>query len=224
MKAILSLLAVPFLLAATASADLIVELKIESPMMNTNTTMKMKGDKMRADVDGGPTGQMSTITDAKTGDVVTLMHAQKMAMKISAAQMKQSLDQLKAAGGLKDGAAAVAPKATGEKEKVGDYDCEIYTWSDGNTSAKFWVAKNHPKADALKAFSKQMRNAVPGAKMGPDESELPGPAVKSEVTSQGQKITSTLVSVKEQDLDAKDFEVPADYKSMALPSGLGGGK
>jgi hypothetical protein len=149
------------------------------------------------------------------------MHAQKMAMKISAAQMKASLDQLKAAGGLKDGA-ATAPKATGEKEKVGDYDCDIYTWTDGNTTARFWVAKNHPKADALKAFSKQMRSAVAGAQMGPDESTLPGPAIKSEVTAQGQKITSTLVSVKEQDLDAKDFEVPADYKSMALPGAPGG--
>jgi hypothetical protein len=41
--------------------------------------------------------------------------------------------------------------------------------------------------------------------------------------SQGQKITTSLVSVKEQDVDAKDFEVPADYKSMDLPKGLGGG-
>ena len=58
--------------------------------------------------------------------------------------------------------------------------------------------------------------------MGPDQSALPGPSLKSEVMAQGQKITSSLVSVKEQDLDAKEFEVPADYKSMALPDGLGG--
>ena len=221
MKAFLSLLAVPFLLVATASADLIVEMKIESPALNTNTTMKVKGDKMRADVNGGPTGAMSTITDGKTGDMVTLIHAQKMAMKISAAQMKATMDQMKAQAGFKDGAAA-APKATGQSEKIGDYDCDIYTWNDGNTSAKFWVAKNHPQAAALKAFSKQMRQAIPGAQMGPDESSLPGPTIKSEVMSQGQKITSTLVSVKEQDVDAKEFEVPADYQSMALPSGLGG--
>jgi hypothetical protein len=134
--------------------------------------------------------------------------------------MKATTDQLKAASGLKEGSAV--PQATGQMEKVGDYDCEIYTWTDGNTSAKFWVAKNHPQAAALKAFYKQMRSAMPGAQMGPDQSALPGPAVKSEVMAQGQKITSSLVSVKEQDLDAKEFEVPADYKSMALPSGLGG--
>jgi hypothetical protein len=221
MKAFLSLLAVPFLLVATASADLIVEMKIESPMMNADTTMKMKGDKLRTDVASGPAGAMSTITDGKTGDMVTLMHAQKMAMKISAAQMKATMDQLKAQSGLKDGASA--PQASGQMEKVGPYDCEIYTWTDGNMSAKFWVAKNHPQAAALKAFYKQMRSAMPSAQMGPDQSALPGPSVKSEIMSQGQKITTSLVSVKEQDVDAKDFEVPADYKSMDLPEGLGGG-
>ncbi len=40
---------------------------------------------------------------------------------------------------------------------------------------------------------------------GPDSSSIPGVAVKTELTNQGQTITTTILSVKEQDVDAKEF-------------------
>jgi hypothetical protein len=39
---------------------------------------------------------------------------------------------------------------------------------------------------------------------------------------QGTKITSTINSIKEQDVDAKEFEVPAGYQSMSLPGAPAG--
>jgi hypothetical protein len=39
----------------------------------------------------------------------------------------------------------------------------------------------------------------------------------------GNKTTITIVSVKEQNVDAKEFEAPADYQAMSLP-GLPGAK
>ena len=123
----------------------------------------------------------------------------------------------------KGGATAAAVKDTGEKEKVGDYNCEIYTWTDGGTTSKLWVTKDHPQAAALKALEKQMRSGFFGAmQSGPDTTSLPGVAVKTEVTAQGQKITTTVLSVKEQDVDVKEFDVPAGYQSMTMPGAAPG--
>jgi hypothetical protein len=58
-----------------------------------------------------------------------------------------------------------------------------------------------------------------GMQMGPDTSTLPGPAIKTETSVQGTKITSTINSIKEQNIDAKEFDVPAGYQTMALPTG-----
>jgi len=216
MKAFLSVLAVPFLLAATASADWVIESNIESAQINSNTTMKVKGDKFRMDIANGPAGAMSTILDTAGGGAIQMMHAQKMAMKLSAAQLKQSLDAASQKAGTGGG---TAPKATGQKEKIGDYDCEIYTWANGPTSARLWVAKDHPQAAALKEVEKKMRASFPGAAQGgPDTSALPGAAIKTEITTGAQKMTTTILSVKEQPVDAKEFELPADYQVISMPS------
>jgi hypothetical protein len=222
MKALLSALAATAILITTASADWVIESKIESPQLNTDTTTKVKGDKLRVDIASGPAGAMSSIVDTKTGDSIQLIHGQKMAVKTNAAVLKQAMEAAKAKSGVKDGASPEL-KATGESEKIGDNDCAIYTWTDGTTSSKLWVAKNHPQAAALKAFEKQMRTGFFGAmQMGPDTTALPGPAIKTETTAQGMKITSTINSIKEQDVDAKEFDVPAGYQSMALPTAPGG--
>jgi len=221
MKAFLSAIAAFAIFITTASADWVIESKIESPQLNTATTTKVKGDKLRVDIPEGPAGAMSSIVDTKTGDSVQLIHAQKMAVKTNAAVLKQAMEAAKQKTGATAGASA-APTATGESEKVGEYDCAVYTWTDGKITSKLWVAKNHPQAAALKAFEKQMRSGFfGGMQMGPDTTVLPGPAIKTETTMQGAKITSTITSIKEQDVDAKEFDVPAGYQSMAMPSAPG---
>lgn len=219
MKAFLATAVVTLTFVVTASADWVVESKIESPMMNTTTTTKIKGDKVRTDMAAGPMGAMSSIIDTTTGDSIQLVHGQKMAMKTSAAQMKQAMEMAKQAAGAKADIAAVKPQTTGQKEKVGDYDCEIWTWSVGDTSAKFWVALNHPQAAALKEMDKKMRAGVLGGmQSGPDTTLLPGPAIKTEMSAMGMKTTMSILSIKEQAVDAKEFEVPTGYQNMAMPA------
>jgi hypothetical protein len=219
MKALLTALAASAIFITTASADWVIESKIESPQLTSDTTTKVKGDKLRVDIASGPVGAMSSIVDTKTGSAVQLVHSQKMAVKTSSAQLKQAMDAAKQKAGVKDGAAAPPLKATGQSEKVGDYDCEIYTWTDGNTTSKLWVAKNHPQAAALKAFEKQMKSGFfGGMQIGPDTTTLPGPAIKTETTTQGNTVTNTISSIKEQDVDAKEFDVPAGYQTMELPA------
>lgn len=223
MKTPAALLALA-LFATPAFADWVIESKVENPMMNTNTVTKVKGDKVRTDMATGPMGAMSSIIDTASGDSVQLIHAQKMAMKTSAAQMKQAMEMAKQASGVKADAAAVKPQATGQKEKVGAYDCEIWSWTAADTTAKFWVALNHPQAAALKEIDKKTRaGALAGMQTGPDTTLLPGPAIKTEISAAGTKTTMTILSVKEEAVDAKEFDVPAGYNAMAMPA-LPGGK
>jgi len=56
--------------------------------------------------------------------------------------------------------------------------------------------------------------------VAPDVNTLPGMVVKTQMEVNGQKITSTLVSVKEDSVDASIFQTPKDYQQMTQP-GLG---
>lgn len=221
-------LLVPAVLAiftVAASADLVIESKIESPQMNSNVTTKLKDGKMRADMNG-PLGAMSAIMEP-TGDSVQLIHPQKMAMKTSAEQIKQAIEMSKKlAGATPDAAAAqTPPKATGQKEKVGDYECEIYTWSGSGVNSRFWIALNHPQGPLLKSAEEQMRKGTMGfAGSGPDVSKLPGPALKTEtVMANGMKTVATILSIKEATVDPADFQVPKDYQTMDMSKLPGAG-
>ena len=222
MKVLLAALTLPLVLAYTASADWVIESKIESPQLNSNTVTKVKGSKMRVDIPSSPMGAMSSIIDSNSGDTLQLVHAQKMAVKTTAAQMKQAMEMAMNAAGKKPDATAPPVKPTGEKEKVGDFDCDIYSWTDGTTTVKLWVAKNHPNAAGLKALEQQMKKGVLGSlQQGPDTTTLPGPAIKTEINSGGTKTVTTVVSVKEENVDAKEFDLPAGYQSMAMPGAPG---
>jgi hypothetical protein len=225
MKRTLLLLTLVFT-AAASRADLVIEQKMESSMMNGDVTLKVKGDKMRMDMTAGPAGAMSTIMDMATGDSITLMHAQKMAMKVSGAQAKQMMDAMKQ---QREAAGAAAPKLedTGKKEKVGEYNAEIYTWTGSGVKQTLWVSKEVPNYEKIKEQMLKLNDSPFGgvAKgMSPDMAKLPGLVVKTQMEMPqmpGQKITTTLVSVKEQPVDDSTFAPPSDYQQMnqpALPS------
>lgn len=219
MKHPVACLAALCLFASPAFADWVIESQIESPQMNSKTTIKIKGDKMRADIASGPMGAMSSIMDSASGESIQLIHAQKMAMKTTAAQMKAAMEMAKKSAGPQAGGPAAKLQATGQSEKVGDYDCEIWSWTDGSVSSKYWIAKNHPQAEALKEVDKKMRSGALGSMSGgPDTSVLPGPVMKTETSANGMTMKTTVLSMKEAPVDAKEFEVPADYQALTMPA------
>jgi hypothetical protein len=221
MKRIIPSLAALFV-ATTAFADWVIEAKVENPQINGTTLTKIKGDKMRSDMQAGPMGATSTIMDTVSGDSSVLMHGQKMVMKTSGAQIKQMFEAGKKAAALdSEQMKKTAPKSTGKTEKVGEFDCEIWTYSDDSVELKYWVAKNHPQAEAMKSLEKKMSMMSQGlqAGAGPDATALPGPAIKTEslLKAMNLKTTMTVLSVKQENVDAKEFEIPSDYKTMAMP-------
>ncbi|MGB7768091.1 MAG: DUF4412 domain-containing protein [Verrucomicrobiia bacterium] len=222
MKRILILSGLAFSLVA-ARADLVLKQNIESAMLNGTVTTQIKGNKIRVDMPATSQGAMSTIMDLNSGDSITLLHPQKIAMKVPGAEIKQMAENMKKAR-MGDETNAPPPKFhdTGKAEKVGGYDAEIYTWSspDG-ASQTVWVAKNFPNYAKIKIQMDKL-NDSPVAQISkgtaPDVNTLPGMVVKTEMEMNGQKVTSTLVSVTEQPVDASIFETPKDYQDMARPS------
>ena len=216
-------LLIPLLATLTAArADLVIEQKMESALQNGNMTMKIKGEKIRTDMEAGPAGAISSIVDITSGDSLTLMHAQKMAMKTSGAQTKQMVEAIKKQlGAAADGKSpASKPTDTGKSEKVGNYNAEIYTWTNPTGTYTFWVAKDFPNYAKIKDQLDKLNKAAAagmGQGMAPDYGALPGMAVKTMIEMSGQKVTTTIVSVKEEPVDAALFDAPKDYQQMAQP-------
>jgi len=202
-----------------ARADFVITEAMQSAEVNGNLTMQIKGDKIRVDMDTSPIGKVSAIMDLKTGDTVSLMPAQKIAMKIPGAQIKQMLESAKKPNkALTDD----SPKLidTGKKDIVGNYQTEIYSYDDTNgMTTTLWVAKDFPDYKEINAEFAQLNNSafadLTKAWNSEDES-LPGMVVKSEVNTGGQKITVTLLSATNENLDASVFETPKDYQVMDM--------
>lgn len=207
-----------FLFAAVIGrADLVIEQKIESQLLNGNSTMKIKGDKARMDMPSPVGGNVTVLMDLKGGQMTTLMHAQKMAMKMNMAQAKQAAEDQQKKTGID--LTKFEKKATGTKEKVGDWECEIVEVKMGGMEGKLWVAKDFPNH---KAIMDQMNriNAAASAGMGMDPSkmDLGGMTVKTEMATPVGKMTTTLVKVSEDPVADSEFTAPADYKEIDMPN------
>jgi Domain of unknown function (DUF4412) len=195
--------------AADARADLVIQQQITITTNNSVATMKIKGTKIRMDMYAGQPQALSTITDLNTGETINLMHNQKMYMKSPVQPMKQARSSGTASR-------TPVPRPTGKTQKVGDYDTELYTWSnDRSITGTVWVAKNYPDYSRIRADFAVLDNAA-GADTDttPALSALPGMVVRSQVTGGGQTITVALILAREWPLDASLFGIPRDYKEL----------
>jgi hypothetical protein len=201
--------------AAGAQADLVTQQQIVTPNYNGVAAIKIKGTRIRMDMYAGQPQALSTITDLNTGEIINLLHSQKLYLKSAGQPMKQA----RPAGTATQ---APVPRPTGKTQKVGDYDTELYTWSNSRgITGTVWVAKNYPDYARIRA-DYAMLDKTPGADtdMTPGLSALPGMVVRSQVTGGGQTITLALISAKEEPLDASVFGIPRDYKEVPKPKPL----
>lgn len=213
MKAIFHVLFISLLAYTTAHADWVVVQKSTTEGQASESTLQIKGDHTR--MDQGK--EMSVIADGAKGTSVMLMHAQKAMVKMDAESIKKLMAQ--AGGALGGNQPAAAPTATGQKEKVGEYDCEIYTWTGALGTGKFWIAKDFPNYKDLNTAQDNLMNAMgnPAAALVPKNSDFPGMAVKSELQIMGKTVTSELVSAKQEPVDEAVFVIPTDYQEMKVP-------
>lgn len=192
------------LLVATsiARADLVMVQETAIAGEKSKTVMSIKGKMVRTDVGD----KSSIIIDTDTGNMITLMHEQKMSMKMDGAMLKAAQAAATPAGEIPQ------PVATGQKEKIGDYECEIYTLSNQGTETKMWIAKDYPGYDKLKMELAAMKKM--GGASAANQPDLPGMAIKTETKAGGITYVTMLVSLKSEPVDDKIFTPPADYKMM----------
>ncbi len=205
-----------FVTAAFARADVTIEQKMESAMMNGNMTMKIKGDNARMDMPSPVGGNVTVIMNMKSGDMTTLMHAQKMAMKMNMNDAKKQTEAAQKAAGI-DASKFEKPKATGTKEKVGAWDAEIYEFSMGGLSGKLWVAKDFPDAQVIKDQINKMSNAASGG-FDPSKLDVPGMTVKTQISTPAGAMTTTLVKVSQDTVADTEFVLPQGYTEMKMPT------
>jgi hypothetical protein len=196
-------------------ADWVLVQRVEGGMQSGAMTVHIKEGKSRVDI----ADQLSTLTDGGSGDVITLLHGQKSYMKIPADRTRALLEKMQS---LKPDSGASSPKLVpaGRKETVEGRECEVFTWAGPGVSATYWVAKDYPKAaDLAAAMEKNLSAGLAGLAGGltPRPSDFPGMVIRAELTINGQKVTTQLVSAEEKPVNPALFEVPSGYKELPTP-------
>jgi hypothetical protein len=147
--------------------------------------------------------------------MITLMHTGRQYLKVAPEQTKAMTEQLQKYRGSEP------PKLqpTGKKEKIGEYDCEIFTTGMGALTATYWIAKDFPNFQNVLAQLDKFQSGTISAmgKVLPDIKEFPGMTMKTEIVLNGKKVTTTVISVKEDNVDPKIFDIPAGYKEITSP-------
>jgi hypothetical protein len=139
-----------------------------------------------------------------------------MAMKMNLADVRKQQEAGQKALGV-DPSKLEKPKPTGQKEKVGEHDTEIFEMNQGSLQARLWIAKDFPNAQSIKDQMNKLSSSMGGGGFDPSKVDVPGMVVKSEVNTPVGKMTITLVSAKEQAVDDKEFVKPEGYQEMQMP-------
>lgn len=197
-----------------ADSNLTILQEISSPGTGnppTVTTTKFKGNKLRVDIPGSA----SVIMDGGKGEMVSLIHAQKMAVPMSA-DMQKMAAQL-AEKSSTDPSEAVQLQPTGRKETLIGLACEEFAGTISGQKATLWVTKEVPE---YKELSQQMLSFAPQFSQSSIASNpaLQGFPVLTELTApDGKKTISRVQAISREAIPDADFEIPAGYRKMEIP-------
>jgi Domain of unknown function (DUF4412) len=198
----------------SARADLTIIQRVDGVGQNGDVTVKIKGDKERIDAPSQPT----RIIDGKTGEMTDLISDQKSFVKISAAQIKAAAESMNLNADKKSGSSKLA--STGKKETINGYETEEYAYETPQFKASFWVASKYPgAADILKQMQAPIAGAWKPSNMGmPDYTDFNGLPIKTVISVGANQVVTTIVSIKQDPLNAGEFEIPKDFQPMKRPS------
>lgn len=186
--------------------------KVEGGGQSAEQTIRIKGDQARCDVGGS----FSLLVDRKGGVTTTLSHPQKGYLTISPERAASMLAQMQKARGSDE---APTLTDTGKTEKLSDHQCGIFTSDLGSVKVTYWLAKDYPNFVALLAQMDVVEsNPLSGAasRVALRTKDLPGMPMKITMEKGGQKVTITLISAKEEPVDAAIFKIPDDYEELAI--------
>ena len=201
-------------IAGLARADIVVVQRVDGAGQSGEQTIRVKDSKARCDIGGGA---VSVIVDRQTGETTTLSHPQRGFLTLTPEANRAMLEKMKHVRGSQQAPPLVA---TGKKEKVGDYQCDIFTADIGAVKMTYWLAKEYPnyqtfisQLDVLE--SAPLASAASG--LAPRTKDLPGMPMKMLMEMSTQKVTISLLSAKEESADPAIFKIPAGYKELPAP-------
>jgi hypothetical protein len=200
-------------LSFSARADLTIVQRVEGAAQNGDVTVKIKGDKERIDAPSQPT----RIIDGKTGEMTDLMNDRKSFVKISAAQIKSAAESVNLNADKKSASPKLTP--TGKKETINGYETEEYAYETPQFKAGFWIATKYPgAADILKQMQAPISGAWKPSNMGmPDYTDFTGLPLKTVISVGADQVVTTIVSIKQDPLNASEFEIPKDFQELKRP-------
>jgi len=220
MPSTLALIAALALPLSLARADLLLVQEVETEGSRTEMTMRIKGSKVRVDA----TPMATSIIDTTTGDMVNLIHPQKMVMRMSGAQLADMAKAFKPATPEKP-VAQPDLKPSGKKETIAGYPAEEYVTEVEGTKMSLWLTKAVPEWEKIVAeLGAMSRGAWAKQFQGPaqvdyDPAKLPGLPVKTEMTPPtGGKVVILFKSMDRKALPDADFAIPEGYKEMQMPA------
>ena len=203
-------------LIGSARGDLTIDQRVEAGSQKGDVTVKVKGDMERIDAPQQPV----RIIDGKKGEMTDLMVDKKSFVRISADQMKAAAETIS-----KFNADKPAPEKkltpTGKKETINGYETEEYVYETPQFKASFWVAPKFPDAQSI---LKQMQAPISGAwkpsNLGmPDYTDFAGLPLKTVISVGSNQVVTTILSIKQDPLNAAEFEVPKDFQEVKPPAG-----
>ena len=208
-------LAICLIPALSARADLTITQKVEGAGQNGDIIVKVKGDKERIEAPSQPT----RIIDGKTGEMADLLNDKKQFLKISAGQMKAAAETINKFDNAKQPLPEKKLKPTGKKETINGYETEEYVFETPQYTASFWVASKYPGfANVLKQLEAPIAGAWKPSNMGmPEYTDFPGVPIRTVIEVGGNKVVTTITSIKEDALAASEFEVPKDFQELKKP-------
>lgn len=198
----------------SARADFTIVQKVEGKGEAKEIVLKIKGDKIR--MEASP--QVTMIVDGRTGDMITLMNAQKKIVRISGDKTKAIADMAAKYSGTTSEKTRIV--ATGKKMTINGYEAEEYIGESKAFKAHYWIAPSFPNGAEI---MKQLQAIVPAAwtdlaKGVMDYRDLPGFPLRTEVNLGDGDVISTLVAIKTDALSEADFVPPKDFTEMKLPN------
>jgi hypothetical protein len=166
-------------------------------MLPAETKVKFSGDIKKIEIDMGP-AKIVALTNGLQESGIVLVDIPMMQKQYAAKTTKEDNDE------LMGGAAAVLSdfKATGEKQKVGLYNAEKYTYKDDKGGAYELWATNDIQ--------------LPAGIIGKDFQGVSGTPVKFTTMRNGIKATITIKDLKEEKTGPLSMDVPPSYELTTM--------
>jgi hypothetical protein len=198
-------------------ADLAIVQKTDGAGQDIETTTNIKLSKMRVD-----TPANVVIMDLKTGALTSLMPAEKKYMKIPSQMAQAVFDSMKKSAADQPQTPPV-PAPTGNKETISGYPCEEYTYNYHGSKLILWLTTALPGYQAalqeMAAAFSQGPMAAMVKSVGVDFATLPGFPIRTVTELKpGETMTSTTLSVSTKPIPDAEFEIPAGYTELKMPS------